>query len=611
MKKILFITTLALSSLTIKTQVTEDWVSQDDYYGKDGIMVVVDADDNAFTLSDIFNGDIYLTKRSTDGTILWAVTYDNTTPSQWEVASCVAIDINGDAIVTGYTNTGFGTDWYPVQVVTMKFNGEDGALLWRRTYNTGSAYRGRKVLTDAAGNIYVGGDVNAWMIYHGEVGNMMLKKYDTDGNEIWSIIANDLGNPIPGTLNNLEFDAAGNIVIASYGSTMAKISPSGNIIWYLSGIENGIVDIDLDPSGNIFVLSHGSFGVIPFISTDFTVKKYNSSGTLIWSQHYDFGNEEFGRQIECDNSGGAYIIGYGDLYFDWITFKINSTGILQWSQIYDEHTGNDEIPKMMVKDDDDNIYVTGQGGPWPGYFWTSLTQMVTIKYTPDGVAEWTALHDYYTNVGTAICLASDNSIYAVAQMYATTIHYTQVLPTICETPVGLFTNNITTTKARLNWTVDPDAFQYEVWYKKTTAAVWKKKFVPGINNKLNLKNLQCNKNYEWQIRTICDTVGVDIVSDFSAVQNFTTLICRDESIVMEDNISIYPNPAVDVLNIYSDENPFKSITILDLSGKVLLIIENTVSGTQTIDVSNLTPGMYLIRLETDENIINDQFIISK
>ena len=611
MKKILFIAALSLITITQNAQVTEDWVSQDDYYGKDGIMVVVDEADNAFTLSDIFYGDIYLTKRSPDGTILWAVTYDNTTPSQWEVASCVAIDINGDAIVTGYTNTGFGSDWFPVQAVTMKFNGEDGALIWRETYSTGVAYRGRKVLTDASGNIYVGGDVNAWMIYHGEVGNMMVKKYDTNGNEIWTIIADNLGNPMPGTLNNLEFDAAGNIVIASYGSTMAKISPAGNILWYLSGIENGIKDIDLDPFGNIFVLSHGSFGVIPFISTDITVKKYSSAGALLWSQHYDFGNEEFGRQIESDNSGGAYIIGYGGLYFDWVTFKINNAGILQWSQEYDEHTGNDEIPMMMVKDNDDNIYVTGQGGPWPGYFWTSLTQMVTIKYTPDGVAEWTALHDYYTNVGTAICLASDNSIYAVAQMYATTIHYTQALPTICETPIGLFTNNITTTKARLNWTVDPDAFQYEVWYKKTTAAAWKKKFVPGVNNKLNLKNLQCNKNYEWQIRTICDTVGVDVVSDFSALQNFTTLVCREMETVMEENISFFPNPATEVLNINIVDITVNNITILDLSGKVLIIIENTNTGTKTIDVSALTSGMYIIRFETDETIINERFIISK
>ena len=240
-----------------------------------------------------------------------------------------------------------------------------------------------------------------------------------------------------------------------------------------------------------------------------------------------------------------------------------------------------------------------------------LTQMVTMKDTPDGGAEWSALHDYDINVGTANCRASDNAIYAVAQMYATTIHYTQVRPTICETPVGLFTNNITTTKARLNWTVVPDAFQYEVWYKKTTAAAWKKKFVPGANNKLNLKNLQCNKNYEWQIRTICDTVGVDVVSDFSALQNFTTLVCREMETVMEENISFFPNPASDVLNINVGEITIKNLTILDLSGKILMVVNNINTGTNTIDVSSLTSGMYIIRFETEENIINDRFIISK
>ena len=58
---------------------------------------------------------------------------------------------------------------------------------------------------------------------------------------------------------------------------------------------------------------------------------------------------------------------------------------------------------MMVKDADDNIYITGQGGPWPGYFWTSLTQMVTVKYSLSGDLIWTALHTDYTNTGSAIC----------------------------------------------------------------------------------------------------------------------------------------------------------------------------------------------------------------
>ncbi|MBK7035563.1 MAG: T9SS type A sorting domain-containing protein [Bacteroidetes bacterium] len=81
--------------------------------------------------------------------------------------------------------------------------------------------------------------------------------------------------------------------------------------------------------------------------------------------------------------------------------------------------------------------------------------------------------------------------------------------------------------------------------------------------------------------------------------------------VMEENISFFPNPATEVLNINIVDITVNNITILDLSGKVLIIIENTNTGTKTIDVSALTSGMYIIRFETDETIINERFIISK
>jgi hypothetical protein len=591
---------------TMFSQATEDWVSPDFYYGLDGSAVVTDASDNTYALSDIFYGDIYLTKRDTEGTILWTATYDNTESGQWEMAGDVAIDVNGDAIVTGYTNTGFGSEWYPVQMVTMKFSGVDGALLWRKTYATDVKYRGRKLLTDASGNIYVGGDTNAWMIYHGEVGTMMVKKYDTDGNDIWTINEDAAGNDFGGTLLKMQFAPDGNIVIGAYGTSLAKITTAGTVLWHTSGITNGLLSFDIDPSGNIFTATHGTFGTPPFISTDFVVKKFNSSGTLLWSNNYDFGNEEFSRQIICDNTGGAYITGYGDLYFDWYTFKVDASGVMLWSQTYDEHTGNDEIPKMMVKDDYDNIYITGQGGPWPGYFWLSLVQMVTIKYTPAGVEEWVALHTDYSNTGSAICLASDNSIYALGQQYAVLIHYNQVMDITCATPSGLFTNNITNSQARFNWTHVPGAVQYEVWYKKATGPTWKVRFVDGTKNKLNVKGLQAEKNYVWKIRTIC---ADGLVSDFSTEQPFTTLPLREGEITSDITVNIYPNPARDILYVQSDATGINSITIIDLSGQVVLTSnEITDNGT---DISNLASGVYIIRIETESEIINQQFVISK
>lgn len=61
--KVSLIASLILVSTAMNSQVTEDWVSLDFSYSHDGKMVVADPEDNAYTLSDIFYGDIYLTKK--------------------------------------------------------------------------------------------------------------------------------------------------------------------------------------------------------------------------------------------------------------------------------------------------------------------------------------------------------------------------------------------------------------------------------------------------------------------------------------------------------------------------------------------------------------------
>ncbi|MFN0275211.1 MAG: hypothetical protein ACKVPJ_05675, partial [Chitinophagales bacterium] len=496
-------------TLSSYAQVTEDWVSPDSYYGKNGIMVAVDASDNVFTLSDIFNGDIYLTKRAADGTILWSTGYDNTTSSQWEVASWVCIDGNGDAIVTGFTNTGFGSEWYPVQMVTMKFNGSDGVLEWRVTESTGSAHRGRVCAVDAENNIYVSGDMNAFRTSYSDTGNQVLIKYAPDGTQIWKATTDEEGNSMPGPSVAMKFDSEGNIIIIgsppfSYSQTTVKFSPDGICLWHVSFDGYGGPDIAIDASDNIYIL-----GSMYVTDIDIVVRKVDSDGALLWENTYDFGSANLSRRIVCDSEGNAIICGYGSQltgmpYVDWLVFKINSSGTELWEHRYNEHANNDEWPLDIKIDNADNVYIIGQGGPWPGYFWTSLTQMVTVKYNPDGTNEWVALHTTYASVGQSLCLASDNSIYAVGQGNAVTIHYTQETPPVCDTPTDLFANNITINKARLNWTLVPGAFQYEVWYKKSTASAWKKKIVPATSNKLNIKNLLCNTNYVWQIRTICD-----------------------------------------------------------------------------------------------------------
>ena len=73
----------------------------------------------------------------------------------------------------------------------------------------------------------------------------------------------------------------------------------------------------------------------------------------------------------------------------------------------------------------------------------------------------------------------------------------------------------------------------------------------------------------------------------------------DEDI--EENLSIYPNPATDVINIQS-ENVIKSIKLMDLTGREI-VNESNYSKTYQLSASNLKPGVYLLVIEMEKTIV--------
>ena len=89
------------------------------------------------------------------------------------------------------------------------------------------------------------------------------------------------------------------------------------------------------------------------------------------------------------------------------------------------------------------------------------------------------------------------------------------------------------------------------------------------------------------------------------------LYCEDEVEVLfnvqshpfvtdwDQEISIYPNPATTVLNLSSTEMMDFSISITDITGRVIST-ERVLDSSHVIDISNLTSGIYLLHLETPE-----------
>lgn len=68
--------------------------------------------------------------------------------------------------------------------------------------------------------------------------------------------------------------------------------------------------------------------------------------------------------------------------------------------------------------------------------------------------------------------------------------------------------------------------------------------------------------------------------------------------VEESKISVYPNPAENVLYVDSTDN-IQSVKVYNTTGSIVLSV-NSLNG-NSIDVSGLPSGMYVVRVQTEGN----------
>jgi hypothetical protein len=69
-----------------------------------------------------------------------------------------------------------------------------------------------------------------------------------------------------------------------------------------------------------------------------------------------------------------------------------------------------------------------------------------------------------------------------------------------------------------------------------------------------------------------------------------------ENTLAEQGIAVYPNPAGRFIRIAGGEQEKIQVTLLSMEGKILLYRQ--VNANEDIDVSHLSPGLYLIRVNT-------------
>jgi hypothetical protein len=272
---------------------------------------------------------------------------------------------------------------------------------WLAEYNGGpilQSYYPEDMILDEQGNVYLTGHttvVEPWEY------DMIAMKYSSNGQLLW--VRNY--NQSPHSSDNgmfLKLDYQGNLVVAGVSKrtneskdfTLIKYDTSGTETW-ISAYSNPPTNetelngMGLDHDGNIYLC-----GSIPdsgvTVGFDIVLLKYNSSGQLLWQTRYNGPDSEFtmAAAMFVDSVGNMIVAGHESNIpyenYNSLLMKYDTNGNQIWKTVYYEPELCCNRPTCIARDNDGNIVATGIVANI-----SESTDYLTIKYDPQGNISWT------------------------------------------------------------------------------------------------------------------------------------------------------------------------------------------------------------------------------
>ncbi|MBI2266648.1 MAG: SBBP repeat-containing protein [Armatimonadetes bacterium] len=228
------------------------------------------------------NDDIWIRKYRGDGAILWTRSYDSGAGS-FDSGEGIAVDVSGNVYVTGYVTVPGQNE----NIWVRKYD-SNGNTLWTQTYNSPGNFPdlGQGIAVDSQGNVYVAGAEGRYDL--GQSLNAWVRKYDADGNPLWTRTHNSPANSVD-LARRVTVDSAGNVYVIGYETRqdlgqqeniwIRKYDTNGNAFWTEThdGTANGNdtgYDIFVDTLGQVFVTGYTLRGGAPPDATDIWIRKY-------------------------------------------------------------------------------------------------------------------------------------------------------------------------------------------------------------------------------------------------------------------------------------------------------------------------------------------------
>jgi hypothetical protein len=244
-----------------------------------------DADDNVYVLGTIStipnpgyssNRDFGLIKYDSNGNPLWVATYDGPVGT-YEEATHLTLDGSGNIYVAGNSiGDGSSTDF-----ATIKYDSNGNELWVARFDNAKDGTDTVKSLgVDALGNVYVEGESEELIDETTVISPATTIKYDANGTQTWMVRI----PPSDMTIKNGTADSAGNVYVIGQGLgvefgrwVLKKFDTNGNEVW--TELVNG--DYNSDPL--VFADSDGDVCLTGYHQSDLVTISLNFGGASSFS----------------------------------------------------------------------------------------------------------------------------------------------------------------------------------------------------------------------------------------------------------------------------------------------------------------------------------------
>lgn len=368
-------------------------------------------------------------------------------------------------------------------------------------------------------------------------------------------------------VNNAANNVGGDLAITQDGSQIFYRTTNNKInsIWWDSNIQNWQwSELNQAANGNVRgPIAVGSNDQVFYRTLDYKLNNiwWNSStGTWCWS---NLNNAASG------NVGDALTISSDvQVFYKTIDNKLNnvwwnsSTGTWWWSSLNNAANGN--VCGNITITPNDQVFYRTCDNKLNNIWWNSST----------GIWDWSGLNNSANNV--AGDLMADN---------AYKIFYRNTNSDI---------NCIYWTNGSWYWSSLDNSTSNNVYPGNIATDNLGNVFFRGSDNSVHriYYKSQCYNipSTNFQKNTLLD-------SDYSENTN-------NDKFAGDSEIAIYPNPTSSQLTILSNQT-INELTIIDIAGKIIMV---TKDNTNTINVADLSDGIYFIQLITENRTITKKFI---